>query len=130
MQETHKKDNVVMHPNLRHKLSQFWKLLLRDDTGMCMWEKMAIASGLELIHDGKRNPGQFDLSSQDVTFYTRRYKLKNEPFVLVFKYDKRECVDIYKEREEVSVAFKDGIRKQSGELILEQVKQKGGDNER
>lgn len=41
---------------------------------MCLWEKLCIRMGMKLIHNGKDNPGQFRLPSNEVRFYTRTYQ--------------------------------------------------------
>ena len=59
------------------------------------WERIAQRAGFVLIHDGLKNPGQFNLPPDQVRYYTRKYRLKllDVGFVntwLVFVYDLRE----------------------------------------
>lgn len=94
---------------------------------MCFWEEVCIVAGFRLIHDGKKNPGQFNLASKDVKFYTRKYQgyLDGKPVntFVTFKYDEREAVDI-------SISYKDKKSKQTGELILGTAKEVSSDEVR
>lgn len=60
---------------------------------MCLMEKLFIGLGFVLIHDGQRNPGQFNLPPEEVKFFTRKYRLSLDgEFVntwAVFRYDER-----------------------------------------
>ena len=60
---------------------------------ICRTEELFISLGAELIHDGLKNPGQFEFPADEVSFYTRYYRLKMDgEFIntwVLFKYDKR-----------------------------------------
>lgn len=98
--------------------------------GMCFWEKVCIAAGFRLVHDGSNSPGELQqkLGVNDTKFYIKEYRwyLDGKPVNtwVKFKYDEREAVD-------VSVSYKDKTNGRKGELVLEQVKEaiKGGDSE-
>lgn len=84
--------------------------------GRCFWEKVCIAAGFELVHDGQTSPGplQQKLGVGDSTFYTRKYRgvLDGKPINtwVTFVYDEREALDI-------RVSYKDGADK--GAMALE-----------
>jgi hypothetical protein len=61
------------------------------------WEKLVQRFGLGrfvLVHDGQRNPGQFELPPEDVRFYTKIYRWEIDgKFIntwVKFKYDLRD----------------------------------------
>jgi len=60
---------------------------------MCLLERFFRDNGFKLIHDGQRNPVQFQLPPEEVRFFTRKYRLSIDGhFVntwVVFKYDER-----------------------------------------
>lgn len=82
--------------------------------GMCFWERVLIQAGFRLVHDGQKNPGQFELAPKDVRFYTRKYRwfLDDAPVNcwVTLVYDDRECHDI-------TISYRDGQDK--GELFTE-----------
>lgn len=59
----------------------------------CLLERTFIRLGFVLIHDGQRNPGQFNLPPEEIRCFTRKYRLKiDNEFVntwAVFMYDER-----------------------------------------
>ena len=65
------------------------------DSWMCLWERLIKDAGaFVLVHDGQRNPGQFEFPPEEIRFYTRTYRLliDGEPVNtwVKFKYDLRE----------------------------------------
>jgi hypothetical protein len=80
---------------------------------MCFWERICLAAGGVLIHDGGNSPGplQQKLGVNGTTFHTRKYRMKMDgKFVntwVTFIYDERELFD-------VRVSYRDG--KDKGEL--------------
>jgi len=60
---------------------------------ICRTEQLFINLGAVLIHDGLKNPGQFEFPPDEVGFYTRYYQCKMDgQFIstwVLFKYDKR-----------------------------------------
>lgn len=63
---------------------------------MCMLEKLLAGNGFKLIHDGKHNPGQFELPPEEIRCYTRKYRLQMDGqwcnTWVVFKYDERSNI--------------------------------------
>lgn len=61
---------------------------------MCLLEKIIQKAGFELVHDGQKNPGQFELPAKEIARFTRKYRWKIDgQFVntwVTFMYDKRE----------------------------------------
>lgn len=62
---------------------------------VCLWERLIRKMGdFVLVHDGTRNPGQFEFPPDEVRFYTRVYQwvIDGEPVntFVKFKYDLRE----------------------------------------
>ena len=61
---------------------------------VCCWEELCITLGFRLVHDGQRNPGQFNLPPEEVRFYTRLYQgmMDGKPIstFVRFIYDERE----------------------------------------
>lgn len=61
--------------------------------GMCLLERLFAEVGFKVIHDGQRNPGQFEFPADEIRFFTRKYRLfmDDEPLNTwaVFKYDRR-----------------------------------------
>ena len=62
---------------------------------MCGLEILLRIIGFRLTHDGQRNPGQFQLPPDDVTYYTRTYRgwLDGKPInaEVKFIYDRRNA---------------------------------------
>jgi len=60
---------------------------------ICRTEQLFINMGAELIHDGLKNPGQFEFPPDKVGFFTRYYRCKMDgKFINTwakFIYDKR-----------------------------------------
>ena len=58
------------------------------------WEELCKTLGFRLVHDGQRNPGQFELPPEEVRFYTRLYQgmLDGQPIstFVKFIYDERK----------------------------------------
>ena len=68
-----------------------------DKSWICCWEKLVKKWGLgefRLVHDGQRNPGQFEFPPEEVRFYTKVYRwfVDGQPVDtwVKFKYDLRE----------------------------------------
>ena len=61
---------------------------------ICLLEKVIQQSGFKLIHDGTKNPIQVQLNPEDVTCFTRKYRLQIDGIWhntwIVFKYDSRK----------------------------------------
>lgn len=61
---------------------------------VCLWERFVQQLGLVLVHDGQRNPGQFEFPPEEVRFYTKTYQvhLDGQPVKtwVKFRYDLRE----------------------------------------
>ena len=85
----------------------------------------------ELVHDGQRNPCQFDFPSNDIRCFTRKYRRKHGYGFLngiTFKYDLRNLKEgDHRVAEIISVefAFEDTKRKK-GKETFEMVKHTGG----
>lgn len=45
-------------------------------TNICLLEKILKKTGFKLTHDGQRNPGQFQFPAEEITCFTRKYRLQ------------------------------------------------------
>lgn len=48
----------------------------KETTNACLLEKVLKEAGFKLIHDGQHNPGQFNLPTEEVTTFIRKYRLQ------------------------------------------------------
>ena len=64
-----------------------------NEPKMCLLERFFRNNGFKLVHDGQKNPGQFQFSPEEVRYYTRKYRLQIDHewqnTWVVFKYDER-----------------------------------------
>lgn len=69
---------------------------MANQNNMCRLEKLLISVGFELVHDGQRNPGQFELPPEEIVCYTRKYRLRMDGIPVntwaKFTYDGRSQV--------------------------------------
>lgn len=89
---------------------------------MCLleWDSYCNNPDWELVHDGQRNPGQFEFPPKDVRYFTRKYRSKKrggwDGLVrgVTFQYDLRtRSADIIK----VEFVSEDNKHRKSKELF-------------